>query len=57
MQRRRVVRVLVERLAAYNQRLCDPCYGSAGMFALQGGIHDLAPRGEIHESSIPMAWT
>ena len=30
-----------------------PCCGSAGMFALQGAIHDVAARGEFLEVSIP----
>ena len=49
----RVVRVLVERLAPYKGRVYDPCCGSAGMFALQGGIHAVAPRGEFLEVTVP----
>ena len=52
-RQRRVVRVLVERLAPYNGRVYDPCCGSAGMFAFQVGIHDAAPREEFLEVSIP----
>ena len=46
-RQRRVVRVLVEMLAPYKGRVYNPCCGSADMFALQVGIHGLAPRGRI----------
>ena len=42
-----VVHVLAEMLAPYKGRLYDPCCGSAGMFALQGRNHDVAPRGRV----------
>ena len=51
-RQRRVVPVLVERLAPHNGRVYDPCCGSAGMFALQVGIHDAAPREEFLEVSV-----
>ena len=41
-----IVRVLVEMLAPYDGRDFDPCCGSAGMFALQVGVHEVAPPGE-----------
>ena len=52
-RRRCVARVLVEMLAPYIGRVCDPCCGSAGMFAFQVGIHDAAPREEFLEVSVP----
>ena len=39
-----VIRVLVEMLTPYKGRVYDPYCGVAGMLALQGGIHDVAPR-------------
>ncbi len=48
-----MIRALVERLAPYKRHVYDPCCGVAGMFALQGGIHDVAPRGGFLEVTVP----
>ena len=57
-RRRRVVRVLVERLAPYKGQVDDPCCGSAGMFVQSekfveehgGRIGDIAVCGQESNS-------